>query len=143
MKRNQLLFQKSVFARLFFSFFMCLLMQSTAQTDYSKRSLNIYAYQGGYDYTSNFIPLYGRNGSKLTIKLYPATQYMGEWIKETEYPNNEYHVTYDNDGLLSTVETSVIVRRYEYKYDSKYGDVLYRVDAYNKSTGEKVSSKEF
>lgn len=137
MKRYQLFFNVSVLQGCFLVFFMCLLILSTAQTNYSKRSLNIYVYQGNYDYTSRFIPLYGRVGSKLTIKVYNATQYMGEWIKETEYPKSEYYCTYNNDGLLSTVETSKIIKRYEYKYDSENEYVLNRVDAYNKSTGEK------
>lgn len=133
----------NVLQSFFLVFFMCLLMLSTAQTNYSKRSLNIYAYQGCCDYTRNFIPLYGRKGSKLTIKVYPATQYMGEWIKGTEYPSREYYVTYNNDGLLSTIETSEVIKRYEYKYDSENEYVLNRVDAYNKSTGEKTSSQEY
>ena len=123
---------------------VCLVVFSNAQrTNYSQRELNIFAYQSSSDYEKYFIPLYGKYDSKLTIKIYSASQYMGEWMKATEYPISEYYVTYNNDGLLSTVETSEVIKYYQYKYDNKSGSVLNRVDAYSKTTGEKVASREY
>ena len=101
-----------------------------------------------YHNINSLIPLYGKNNKQLTIKVYPAKKYYDNWMKETEYPLEEYLITYNHEGLLSIVERkgSNNISYYHYKTNNnKYvsgwnGCVLDYVDTFNKLTGEKISS---
>lgn len=96
---------------------------------------------------NSLIPLYGKN-KQLTIKVYPAKKYYDNWMKETEYPQEEYLITYNYEGLLSTVEKKGgnTISYYHYKTNNNIyvrgwnGCVLDYVDTFNKLTGEKTSS---
>ena len=147
---------KSYLKVIIISLFVSVSFVSKAQQDACIYSY--ICYYGRYDLVTNnwgiyyninsLIPLYGKTNAQLTIKVYPAKQYYNDWMKETEYPQKEYLISYNNEALLSSVEEigSNTITRYYYKtnnnkYESWWnGRVLDHVDTFNKLTGEKTSS---
>lgn len=103
----------------------------------STKESNIFKYAGTKD-CQRYIPLYGRPSNTLVLKIYPAQEYMGSWMKSSEYPNKTYVATYDGNGLLAIVECESEDEKSVYTYS--YGE-LYKITRYSKSTGSQRSSE--
>lgn len=98
---------------------------------------NLFKYANTKD-CQRYIPLYGRPNNTLVINIYSAQEYMGSWMKSSEYPKKTYVATYDGKGLLTTVECDNENEKSVYTYS--YGD-LNNITRYNKSTGSRLSSE--
>lgn len=101
------------------------------------RESNIFKYAGTKD-CQRYIPLYGRPSNTLVLKIYPAQEYMGSWMKSSEYPNKTYVATYDGSGLLTNVNCENDNEKSVYTYS--YGE-LNNITRYNINTGTRLSSE--
>ncbi|MBR4773024.1 MAG: hypothetical protein IK010_01180 [Bacteroidales bacterium] len=102
----------------------------------SVKENNIFKYVGTKDY-KKYIPIYGRPNNTLVLKIYPAQEYMGSWMKSSEYPRKTYIATYDGNGLLTNVDSESENERSVYTYSNT---ALYCITRYNKNTGSRLST---
>ncbi|MBO7101712.1 MAG: hypothetical protein J6V98_06800 [Bacteroidales bacterium] len=103
----------------------------------SVKENNIFKYLGTKDY-KKYIPIYGRPNNTLVLKVYPAQEYMGSWMKSSEYPRKTYIATYDGNGLLTNVDSENENEKSVYTYSN---NALYCITRYNKNTGSRLSTE--
>lgn len=103
----------------------------------STRDNNLFRYANTKD-CKRYIPIYGRPNNTLVLKVYPAQEYMGSWMKSSEYPSKTYVAAYDGNGLLASVDCENENERSVYNYSS---NVLYCITRFDKNTGSRISTE--
>lgn len=101
------------------------------------RENNIFRYAKTKD-CNRYIPIYGKPNNTLVLKVYSAQEYMGSWMKSSEYPSKTYVAAYDGNGLLASVDCENENERSVYTYS---GSVLSCITRFDKNTGSRISTE--